>query len=138
MPKKKNITPAKIKNLIKKYLRNASLKSPYNNLTKERAKVDSALYSCEKCGKYCYEGVSNKNYEALVKKYPKHNVVREKVQVDHLDAVIAPEIGFVDWNTYIERLFVTDDKMQCLCPSCHKEKSAKENEIRKTTRKNKR
>lgn len=51
----------------------------------------------------------------------------KEVQVDHKKPVIAKE-GFVDWDTYIDRLFCEDANLQVLCLECHK---AKTNEERK-------
>lgn len=48
------------------------------------------------------------------------------VQVDHVKPVVEPRVGFVDWNTFIERLYVEAKKLQVLCKACHKKKSNKE------------
>lgn len=56
------------------------------------------------------------------------------VVVDHIDPVIDPKAGFVDWNTYIDRLFCPLSNLQCLCDWCHKIKSAAEVKVRKATR----
>lgn len=50
-----------------------------------------------------------------------------EIQVDHRKPVVDPKIGFVDWNTYIERLFCKKSNLQVLCKVCHKEKTKKEN-----------
>ena len=49
-----------------------------------------------------------------------------QVQVDHIKPVVDPKVGFVNWDTFIERLFVDESKMQILCLKCHKEKSKAE------------
>lgn len=42
------------------------------------------------------------------------------VQADHIVPVVGPE-GFVDWNTFIKRLYVEIDGYQILCKDkCHK------------------
>lgn len=56
------------------------------------------------------------------------------VKVDHIAPVIDPKVGFVDWNTYIDRLFCPLSNLQCLCDWCHKIKSAAEVKVRKATR----
>ena len=53
------------------------------------------------------------------------------VCVDHIQPVIDPNGSFVDWNTYIERMFCPVDKLQVLCSSCHDLKSSKERIKRK-------
>lgn len=68
----------------------------------------------------------------------------DEVEVDHIDPVIDPNTGFVDWNTFISRLFVnlsiikatdTPDlvkgKLQVLCKTCHSAKSVAENKERR-------
>ena len=61
---------------------------------------------------------------------------RENLHGDHVLACIEPEKGFIDWNTYMERLFLGE--IQPLCKDkCHKEKTAKENIIRRKVKLNK-
>ncbi len=55
----------------------------------------------------------------------------KQIQLDHINPVIDEEEGFVDWNTYIERLFCDEDGFQVMCITCHSAKSFLENEIRK-------
>lgn len=131
MAKKKTITTAKINNLIKKYLRNASLKSPYRQIVLQNAKVDASTHECSDCGCYVYSGVSDKNFAELKKKHIKKCFKRGKVEINHIDPVVDPKSGFVDWNTYIERLFVKDDKMNALCKECHSKLTEKQNKLRK-------
>lgn len=50
------------------------------------------------------------------------------VQVDHIEAIIDPAIGFVDWDTVIERMFCEKDNLQVLCSECHRAKTAAERE----------
>jgi 5-methylcytosine-specific restriction endonuclease McrA len=47
------------------------------------------------------------------------------INVDHIDPVVSNE-GFVDWNTFIERLFCKVENLQVLCIECHKQKSKEE------------
>lgn len=60
---------------------------------------------------------------------------RGKLFADHIEPVVSTGIGFVDWNTYIQRLF--NGALQPLCEACHKEKSKGETKERKETRKRK-
>lgn len=55
----------------------------------------------------------------------------KQVQVDHKQPVVDVKKGFIDWNTFIERLYVEASKMQVLCKPCHKEKSKHERQLRK-------
>lgn len=52
-----------------------------------------------------------------------HEVRAKEIEVDHIDPVIDPDKGFTDWNDYIARLFVEEDKLQVLCKECHKKKT---------------
>lgn len=60
--------------------------------------------------------------------------VQNSVQVDHKEAVVSSE-GFVDWNTYIDRLFCSKDNLQVLCLGCHRIKTNNENKDRRSARK---
>lgn len=57
-----------------------------------------------------------------------------EVQVDHQIPVIDPTVGFVDWNTYIDRLFCVKENLQCLCTGCHSEKTAQEKKLSLSTK----
>lgn len=50
----------------------------------------------------------------------------KEVQVDHINPVVDPVTGFVDWNTYIERLFCEKSNLQVLCTTCHAIKTQEE------------
>lgn len=59
---------------------------------------------------------------------------REETHMDHVLPVIDPLVGFVDWNTYIERLFVDSEGYQTLCIPCHMKKCNEEDEKRTITK----
>lgn len=50
----------------------------------------------------------------------------KEVQVDHVEPVVCPFTGFVDWNTFINRLFCEGGNLQVLCSPCHDVKTAEE------------
>lgn len=56
---------------------------------------------------------------------------RKEITLDHKNPVVQPEVGFVDFDTYIERMFVDEDGFQVLCNKCHDKKTAEERLIRK-------
>ncbi len=60
---------------------------------------------------------------------------RERLQVDHIDPVVLPEVGFTTWDTYIASKFVTADKLQGICWDCHQKKSKEENKQRREAKK---
>lgn len=55
---------------------------------------------------------------------------QKDVNVDHIESVIDPATGFVDWDTYIKRLYCKADNLQVLCKGCHSIKSAAERKAR--------
>lgn len=52
----------------------------------------------------------------------------KSIQVDHADPVVDPEVGFVDWNTFVARLFCDASNLTVLCKNCHKKKTDSEKE----------
>lgn len=59
----------------------------------------------------------------------------KEIQLDHVVPVVDEESGFIDFNTYIDRLFCGVDGFQCLCKPCHSTKTFFEQEIRKQVKK---
>lgn len=92
-------------------LRLISYKWPPRGKVLSAARIDRGKYECKKC-----KGIFG----------------NKQISVDHVRPVVSPTKGFVDWDTYIERLFVGVEGLQVLCKSCHDEKTKKE---RKTRRK---
>ena len=62
----------------------------------------------------------------------------KEIQLDHIHPVVDEEAGFIDWNTYIDRLFCDVDGFQVLCKTCHDAKTFLEKEIRKQVKHDKR
>jgi len=110
--KKLEWTQARLKNFIISALRSASNRYPPKyeclNAAKVGKKVNKATgrlaehYKCAACEKL---------------------FVAKDVHVDHIEPVVSPLTGFVDWNTFIERLFYCPlTNLQVLCKGCHKDK----------------
>jgi len=55
----------------------------------------------------------------------------KEVQVDHIEPVVDPKVGFVDWDTFISRLFCSEENLQVLCKACHLVKTKLERNERK-------
>jgi len=53
------------------------------------------------------------------------------VQIDHTDPVVDPATGFVNWDTYFDRLYCEVENLQVLCKPCHKDKTNVERKERK-------
>lgn len=91
-------------------LRRLSYQWPPRKQAIKNARLDRGIYQCATCeGKFG----------------PK------EIQLDHITPVVDEEIGWVDWNTYIDRLFCSEENFQVLCKPCHAAKTFFEQEIRK-------
>lgn len=66
------------------------------------AKKPSVQYQCQVC--FNWEGST-------------------KVTVDHIEPVISVEVGFVDWNQFVDRLFCDKSNLQRICDTCHDKKT---------------
>jgi 5-methylcytosine-specific restriction endonuclease McrA len=51
------------------------------------------------------------------------------LQMDHIEPIVDPNVGFVSWDLYVERMFPEEDGYQALCKPCHKQKTADERKI---------
>lgn len=51
------------------------------------------------------------------------------IQVDHATPVVDPDIGFIDWNTFVDRLFCDPANLAVLCKDCHHTKTNAEKAI---------
>lgn len=117
---KKAWTEARLKAFIISGLRAASRRYPPKFETLNDAKTTKKIN--EKTGRIA----QHYRCKACKDEFP-----AKEVQVDHKKPVIDPKIGFVDWNTYIERMFCKKSNLQVLCTTCHKKKSDKERNARK-------
>jgi 5-methylcytosine-specific restriction endonuclease McrA len=81
---------------------------PKFNSDGSRAKVDAVEHLCTGCKEW--------------KRSSKGN----KVAIDHIIPVVDPEQGFIDFNTYFKRMFVSRDNLQKLCGDCHQKKTNEE------------
>lgn len=57
----------------------------------------------------------------------------KEVQVDHKVPVVDPTQGFINWDTYIPRLFCEKENLQVLCKGCHDVKTKEEKEMKSAT-----
>lgn len=102
---------SKLTSYVKGALRRASVRWPARNEALVRARVERGKYKCEIC----------------------HDLFqRQYIELDHIEPVISLKDGFVDWNTYIERLLPEAEGFQAICKNCHASKTAMEDMMRKT------
>jgi hypothetical protein len=57
----------------------------------------------------------------------------DQVKVDHIDPVVDPNVGWVDYNTYMSRLFCPVDQLQVISRKEHDKKTKREGKLRKQT-----
>lgn len=101
------------KAFIVSLLRRGTFKFPFRNEAMKLARVEYGRYLCNMC---------------------KQVVWRRDVKVDHITPAVGIE-GFVDWNTYIDRMYPQDvNAFQVLCNDCHKIKTKQEVDARKLYR----
>ena len=82
-----------------------------------RCAKDAVQYQCQSCGAW----VSSTN-----------------AQVDHFIPVIEEDGTFVDWNTYIKRLWCDKSNLKVICKDkCHAQKTQEERKKRSLAKKNK-
>jgi len=80
-------------------------KAPRYNKDGSRHKVDATEHLCNVCNKW------------------KRSVKNSRVVVDHIDPVVDPLVGFVDLNTYFQRLWCPRSGLQKICGDCHRAKT---------------
>lgn len=110
-----------LKTRISSALRKLWLYHPERTATKKRCEAGSSFIKTAKSGR---------EYKAPYYKCEKCKKKVDYIEIDHIEPV-AGYTGFKDWNTYVDRLFVTADKMIGLCDSCHAAKTLVQKEIRK-------
>ena len=118
-------TKSKLNSFIKSALRSASQRYPPKYEALNEAFVERLVNS--KTGRL------GKHYKcnACQGIFP-----ASEVQVDHIDPVIDPLIGFVSWDSVIEKMFCEKGGFQVLCKPCHTVKTNAEKRQAKERRKN--
>lgn len=112
-------TEARIKGFIISVLRAGTRRWPPKHNVKNAAKTEKKINPAT--------GRLAQHYQC---KLCKKEYTSTNVEVDHIQPVVDPDKGFIDWNSYIERLFCDEEGLQVLCTSCHDKKSKKETKRR--------
>ena len=86
-------TEARFRSFIVSALRQAHAKWGVKHDVKSAARVARGVYKCAKCGK---------GSPATLPPLEGKKRRRNNAAVDHIDPVVDPEVGFVDWNTTLK------------------------------------
>lgn len=73
------------------------------------ARIERGLYRCAQCGD---------TFKA------------KEIILDHIEPVVDPRVGFVDFDVYIKRMFPPKEGFQCLCITCSDQKTFLEDQMR--------
>jgi hypothetical protein len=66
-----------------------------------------------------------------------HNAFIEKtLKLDHIDPCVDPDVGWVSYEHFANRLFCTVDGYQSLCKPCHDQKTKEERAVAKERKDN--
>lgn len=115
-------TQARFNSFITSMLRSGTQRWAPIQKCKKDANVRRGVYLCAEC---------KEEVPPTIKVGRK----REKnIYVDHILPIVDPEVGFVNWDEYIERMFVEAEGLQLLCGKCHTEKTNEERAIAKARR----
>jgi len=118
-------TEARFNSFVVSALRAATRRWQPKNECISKARVKRGVYKCESCKQ---EGAAT----LPPKKGNKRR--RKNIVADHIDPIVDPATGFVDWNNWIARAFVELDGYQALCHDCHEQKTNEEREVAKQRR----
>ena len=116
-------TESKFRSFIRGNLRRTSQRWPPIPNALKNARVERGFYLCNGC----------KEIVPATIKDEKGRRIKNAV-VDHIDPIIDPSVGWVSYESLIERMFVEEDKLQVLCHSCHTKKTNEEKAIAKERR----
>lgn len=94
---------------VKEVARRFWKKTPMASIAKQKARKSRGRYECNIC----------------------KNLFSEKeVQLDHVEPVVDPIVGYIDLETWCRRLLCDDSNLQYLCKLCHSNKTGQENKTR--------
>lgn len=118
-------TESRYQTFIKTALRQASKRWGPKNDAKSIARVERGKYRCAMCGNIG---------PATLPPLEGNKRRRSNAAADHIHPVVDPTAGFIDWDTYIERLFCEVEGFQILCWDCHDKVTKEERAVAKERR----
>lgn len=107
-------TESRFNTFVRNLLRSGTRKWNPIHQTKKEARVSRGMYECADCG----------NIVPPTIKVGRKRV--NNVHVDHIEPVVDPDVGFTNFDEYIERLFTEKENLQLLCGPCHDRKTQEE------------
>jgi len=110
-------TRARKNSFITSALRQALTRWGPKSLCIKNARVSRGVYKCEGCKQ---EGPASLPAKEGNKRR------RKNIVADHIHPIVDPCVGFIDWNTWVDRAFVELDGLQALCWQCHTDKTNEE------------
>ena len=113
-------TEARLTSFIASALRQALTRWNPKSVCIKSAWIKRGVYRCSGCGTIGPASLPPK--EGNKKR-------RKNILADHIEPIVDPAVGFVDWDTWIARAFVEEDKLQALCWQCHTDKTAEERAV---------
>lgn len=116
-------TEAGFTSFIKSALRRASSRWKPRTDVLKLARVEKGRYLCSGCEQIVPVTVINDKGKRV-----------KNLEVDHVVPVVDPEEGFVNWDTFIRRLFVEPEGFRVLCRDCHSKVTQAQNDIAKARR----
>jgi 5-methylcytosine-specific restriction endonuclease McrA len=91
--------------IVQEVMNESRREVPRYNKDGSRHKKNWVQRQCQVCGEWCSTS---------------------KTVVDHIEPVISVEIGFVDWNEFVARLWCDKANLQRICDTCHDKKTYEE------------
>lgn len=116
---------ARFNSFIKSTLRRATVRWGPIQTVKKKARVKRGWYFCAGCKTKVPSSLPPDKKGG--KRIP-------NVFVDHINPIIDPSMGFVNWDIVISRMFCEEDGLQLLCKACHDKKTNDEKELAKKRR----
>ena len=126
-------TDGRFRSFIMSTLRSASKRWGPRAAALSAARLRRGVYECAVC-KREMQATEWKPYKSKAKLGQMKKV--KHPQMDHIEPVIDPAVGFVSWDEVVARLFVEQDGWQAICYECHEAITAQEREERKRAKSN--
>ena len=114
------MTNSKLKSWLISGLRRMTMRFPPRNEALKAAKVGKKLNP--KTGRMC----DHYKCAGCLNEFP-----GKEIAMDHIQPIVEPGVGFVNWDVYMQRMWVPVEQWQPLCKECHTKKSSLERQERR-------